>query len=47
MEGAEEFSDEDERLQYLDELKNGPKEIPTYNEDSDEDDVEEYDEMSE
>ena len=37
-EELEEFSDENDQAQYLDELKNGPKEIPTYYENSEDDD---------
>lgn len=47
---AAEISDEDDRAQYIDEMRNGPKEIPTYHEDGDSDDfeeIEEYDELSE
>lgn len=50
IEDIEQYSDEDEQAQYLDELKEAPKEIPYYNPDDsgdNDDDIEEYDELTE
>ena len=40
-EELEEFSDENDQAQYLDELKNGAREIPTYYENSEDDEISE------